>query len=101
LRADAGATAECPECHGTVILPGHLQGVATKRKARVNTRLGLAMEIAGFLFLVWYPIGTIIGPILVFFGWRKNNSLRCSNCDEPTTTAATKCAKCRAAFSSE
>jgi hypothetical protein len=59
------------------------------------------MEIAGFLLLLWYPIGTVIGPILVFFGWRKNNALRCSNCNEPTNAAATQCSKCRAAFSSE
>ena len=83
------------------MLPGHLQGVATKRKTRVNTRYGVAMEIVGFLLLLWYPIGTVIGPILVFFGWRKNNALRCSNCNEPTTAAATQCPKCRAAFSSD
>ena len=59
------------------------------------------MEIGGFLLLVWYPIGTVLGAILVFFGWRNNNSLRCSNCEEPTTIASTRCAKCRAAFSSE
>jgi predicted amidophosphoribosyltransferase len=101
LRSDAGATAECPNCRNSVVLPGHLQGVATKRKTRINTRYGVAMEIAGFLLLLWYPIGTVIGPILVFFGWRKNNALRCSNCNEPTNVAATQCSKCRAAFSSE
>jgi hypothetical protein len=83
------------------MLPGRLEGIATKRKARVNTRAGLAMELVGFLLLIWYPFGTILGPILVFLGWRKNNALRCSNCDEPTNAAATRCSKCRATFSSE
>jgi hypothetical protein len=101
LRADAGAAAECPECHGAVVLPGKLQGIATKKKSRLNTREGVAMEVVGFLFLLWYPIGTCIGPVLVFFGWRKNNALRCSNCEAPTNAKATRCSKCRAAFSSE
>jgi hypothetical protein len=83
------------------VLPGNLQGVATKRKSRVNTRQGVTLEILGFLLMLWYPIGTILGPVLIVFGWRRNNALRCSNCDEPTTAAATRCAKCRAAFSSE
>jgi Zn finger protein HypA/HybF involved in hydrogenase expression len=101
VRSDAGANAECPMCRGSVVLPGHLQGVATKRKARVNTRIGLAMEIGGFLLFIWWPIGTIAGAALIFFGWRKNMALRCSNCEEPTTAAATKCSKCHAAFSSD
>jgi hypothetical protein len=101
LRSDAGATAECPECRNSVVLPGNLQGIATKKKTRVNTREGLAMEIGGFLLLLWYPVGTVIGPVLVFFGWKKNNALRCSSCEALTDAAATRCAKCRAAFSSD
>jgi hypothetical protein len=88
-------------CRGSVVLPGNLQGVATKRKSRVNTRIGLVMEVGGFLLFIWWPIGTIIGSALIFFGWRKNMALRCSNCEEPTNPAATKCSKCRAAFSSD
>ena len=83
------------------MLPGNLQGIATKKKTRVNTREGLAMEIGGFLLLLWYPVGTVIGPVLVFFGWKKNNALRCSNCDAPTDLKTTRCGKCRATFSSE
>jgi hypothetical protein len=101
LKSDAGATAECPNCRGSVVLPGHLQGVATKRKSRVNTRAGVALEVGGFALMIWYPIGTIIGPVLIFFGWRRNNSLRCSNCGQPTNSKATQCPKCRAAFSSD
>jgi hypothetical protein len=98
---EAGANAECPECHGPVVLPGKLQGIATKKKTRVNTREGLAMEVVGFFLMLWYPIGTVAGPALIFFGWRKNNALRCSNCDQTTDRKATRCSKCRAAFSSE
>jgi hypothetical protein len=98
---EAGANAECPECHGAVVLPGKLQGIASKKKSRVNTRQGVALEIVGFLLMLWYPIGTILGPVLIIFGWRKNNSLRCSNCDQATNAKATRCSKCRAAFSSE
>jgi DNA-directed RNA polymerase subunit RPC12/RpoP len=101
LRSEAGANAECPECRGSVVLPGKLQGIATKKKARINTRDGLTLEIGGFLLMLWYPFGTIVGPGLIFWGWKKNNALRCSNCNELADAAATKCSKCRAAFSSD
>jgi hypothetical protein len=102
LRQDAGATAECPECHNSVLLPGKLQGVATKRRGRVNSPPGLAMEVGGALLLFfWFPIGAAFGVVLISLGWRKNSVLRCSNCEGVTSKEAARCAKCGAAFSSE
>jgi hypothetical protein len=101
LKQEAGVTAECPECRNSVQLPGKLQGIATKRRVRVLSVPGILMEISGFLLMAWYPIGTIAGPALILVGWRNGNRLRCSNCDEPTDARATRCAKCRAAFSSD
>lgn len=101
LRSDAGTTVECPECRNSVLLPGKLATIATKQKGRVTSPLGLFFEIGGFLLMVWFPIGTLIGFILVIIGWRRSYSLRCSNCEEPTSASAARCRKCRAAFSSD
>lgn len=92
---------ECPGCHNSVQLPGHLQGLATKRKSRILSIPGLILEIGGFLLMFWYPIGTVAGLVLVIIGFKQSYALRCSNCEQPTTPKSNRCSNCRAAFSSE
>lgn len=101
LRSDAGAQMECPECHNSVQLPGNLQNLATKRRSRVTSIPGLILEIGGFLLMFWFPIGTVIGLVMVVIGFRQSYALRCSNCETPTLPSATRCAKCHAVFSSD
>jgi hypothetical protein len=101
LRQDAGIQAECPECHNSVMLPGKLQGLATKRRGRLNSIPGLILEVGGALLLFWFPIGSALGVVLISIGWRHNTVLKCSNCEGLTTKEASRCAKCGAAFSSE
>jgi len=94
-------TAECPACQGTVLLPGNLQGLASRRKARVVSVPGLVLEIGGFLLLFWFPLGTIAGPFLIYIGFKQSSAIRCSNCDAVTTPGAARCSNCRALFSSD
>jgi hypothetical protein len=101
LRSDAGATAECPDCGNTVLLPGNLQKLATRRKSRVLSVPGLILEIGGFLLLFWFPLGSIAGPFLIYIGFKQSYGLRCSNCEAPTTPGAARCSKCRSSFSSD
>jgi hypothetical protein len=101
LRIDSGAAAECPMCRGNVVLPGNLQAIAGKRRGRVNEVRNLVFEVGGFLLLFWYPIGSIVGAGLIAVGWKKSRVWRCSNCEEITTDAATKCAYCKSVFTSE
>ncbi len=101
LRSDAGAQMDCPECAHSVLLPGRLRSLATKQKRRVTSIPGLILEIGGFLLMLWYPFGTVAGPVLVAIGWNGSVSLRCSNCDQPASREAAQCAGCRAAFSSD
>lgn len=62
---------------------------------------GLLLEIGGALLLFWYPIGTVIGAILLAVGWHKSNVWLCTGCEGATTKQATRCRSCGAAFSSE
>jgi Zn finger protein HypA/HybF involved in hydrogenase expression len=101
LRSDAGHEKECPECHNNVHLPGSLASIATKQRRRINSTPTLILEIGGCLLTFWFPIGTVIGIIMVVIGWRKSNALRCSSCEAPAAAAATRCPNCRAAFSSD
>lgn len=102
LRSDAGAQAECPDCRNSVLLPGKLQGLATKRTRRKSTVPTLMMEVGGFLLMfVLFPYGMILGIVLVAIGWKNSSVLQCSNCEAPTNKESTRCGKCRAAFSSD
>jgi uncharacterized paraquat-inducible protein A len=100
-RSSAGATAECPECHKSVQLPGRLASVATKRRSRITSVPGLILEIGGFLVMLWFPLGTIAGLVFVIIGFKQSYALRCSNCETPAAREASRCGNCRAAFTSE
>jgi hypothetical protein len=101
LRYAAGSSAECPECRNSVILPGNLQGIAGKRPGRLNNPQNLSMEIGGFLLLFWFPIGSVIGAVLITIGWWKSRCWRCTNCEQITAENATRCPQCGSVFTSE
>ena len=83
------------------MLPGNLQGIAGKRRGRVNHFSNLSMEIGGLLLLFWYPIGSVVGTILIVIGWWKSRVWRCTNCEEITGEKAVRCANCGSVFTSE
>ncbi|MGV3773018.1 MAG: hypothetical protein ACO1QB_08960 [Verrucomicrobiales bacterium] len=100
--AEAGCQANCPHCHQPVLLPGHLQLITVKKVERINSFPTLAMEIGGFILMIFYPFGTILGIVLVITGWRQSYKLRCGNCDAVINNAdQEKCPKCKARFASE
>jgi hypothetical protein len=101
LRREAGSPAECPECRKPLTLPGNLQGIAGKRRGRVNHVSNLSLEIGGLLLMFWYPYGVIIGLILVAIGWWKARVWRCSNCEQIVSATSTRCPHCRSVFTSE
>lgn len=100
---NVGADVRCPNCGNTIRLPGKLQTMAAIRRARRSDRLGMAMEIGGFVSMFFFPpYGLFIGGALVYFGWRKTSALVCSNCNTlvPSRTAV-KCVGCKSKFGSE
>lgn len=86
-------------CRGTVQLPGDLQSVASIVTRRGKNPRGLAMEIAGLILLFFYPWGTCLGIVLLFFGWRRSVRLACSVCNTAIENqSARRCPNCKAAF---
>lgn len=53
---------------------------ARLRFARKTSLGGLALELVGFVLLVVFPIGTIIGLCLLIAGFNASKVWRCSNC---------------------
>lgn len=98
----AGGTAPCPRCGGDVHLPGHAQVIAPRVWRRRTSPPGLAMEIGGFLLLMWFPIGTILGFVLIVVGYRQSRRLVCGNCerDLPNETLR-RCPSCKSALADE
>jgi hypothetical protein len=101
LRIDAGCAGECPECRKAITLPGNLQGIAAKRRGRINEMRNLIPEIGGLLLLFWYPIGSAVGVALIGYGWWKSRVWRCSNCEEIVKETDARCPFCKSAFASE
>lgn len=100
---NVGADARCPNCGNTIRYPGKLETVAAIQRARRTDHLGLAMEIGGFASMFFlFPYGIIVGATLVYFGWRKNSMLICSNCHSVIPSRqSTKCPGCKSRFGSE
>ena len=60
------------------------------------------MEIGGFALMLWFPIGTVAGFILVVIGWRQSHRLSCTSCEAPLAKAeAARCPHCHAVFVAE
>ncbi|HEX7861339.1 MAG TPA: hypothetical protein VF773_13485 [Verrucomicrobiae bacterium] len=100
---NVGADANCPNCRNIIRYPGKLETVAAVRRSRNWNRSGLAMELGGFASMFFFfPFGMIAGATLVYFGWRKSNSLVCSNCNTIVSSRQSlKCPGCKSKFGSE
>lgn len=100
--SEAGCQANCPHCSQPVLLPGRLQLITVRKRERVNSLSTIAMEVGGFVLMIFYPFGTVLGVVLVIAGWRRSHKLRCGNCEHVLTKPGLlKCPGCKAQFSSE
>jgi hypothetical protein len=101
-KTDAGATINCPRCSQTMILAGELAPVATIRRVQHHTLPLIIIVIGGFALMVWFPIGTVLGLVLVVFAWKKSSQFVCSNCQTPLKNPNQRaCSGCRAAFTTD
>jgi hypothetical protein len=98
-----GADARCSNCGETIRLPGKLETVAAIHRIRRNDRTGLALEILGFVTMLFlFPWGLFAGAAIVYFGWRKSTVLVCSNCHSVVADQQQeKCTGCRSKFGSD
>lgn len=95
----AGSQMECPFCGNSVLLTGHAQAVASKRRMRQTSPLGLALEIAGFVLLMVFPLGTITGIVLIVIGWRQSYVVQCGHCEAVLPSAEVQsCPRCHVPF---
>jgi hypothetical protein len=100
--SEAGCEARCPNCRQSILLPGKLQQITIRKRERVNSLTNLSLEIGGFILLVFFPWGTMIGIPLIWIGWRKAAKLRCGNCEAILKNKnSARCPVCKAAFASE
>lgn len=102
-RDNVGADARCSNCGETIRLPGKLATVATIHRIRRKDRVGLSLEIGGFIVMFFlFPWGMLAGAVTVFFGWRRSTVLVCSNCHSVVANRLQEqCVGCKSKFGSE
>jgi hypothetical protein len=94
-----GRQVTCQRCNAAILLPAPLASIAVIRRERRTSRRGLVLEIGGFALMVFFPLGTILGIVLVVIGWRQSFLRVCGNCGTPLRTPEQgSCSRCRAAF---
>lgn len=64
--------------------------------------MGLSLEVGGFLLLMWFPIGTVAGFVLLVIGYRQSRALVCGHCETDLPNAeAARCPRCKSALADE
>ena len=86
------------------ILPKIEQPEATRntrtakiKRKRKTSAVGILLELVGLILLFLFPIGTLIGIILLVVGGRQSLQLVCSECGNPVNSKDVKlCPVCKA-----
>jgi len=77
-----------------VIQPG---GSARIERARRTNLGGLAIEVLGLCLLLFWPLGTLVGLILLVAGHQASKAWRCGACRNFVADSKVRiCASCRA-----
>lgn len=72
--------------------------MAKKKHARHMSAPGCLLEIVGLFALFIFPIGTVIGIILLIVGARMTYQLVCSECGNKIIRTSKLCPACRTEF---
>lgn len=98
----AGRVVRCALCGGDVLIPKRSQGIALRVRRRRTSPMGLCLEVGGFLLLMWFPIGTVVGFVLLVIGHRQSRALVCGQCESDLPNAdAARCPHCKSALADE
>jgi len=72
--------------------------MAKNKRARSTNVAGLLLEVVGILALFFFPIGTVIGIILLVVGARMTYSRICSDCGNKVEKTSKLCPTCGVRF---
>jgi hypothetical protein len=73
--------------------------IATKKKVGESMGAGCVVQIIGLIFLFLFPIGTLLGIVLLVWGHRLSYKWQCSRCGSDVPKEGVVCPKCQATFS--
>lgn len=88
-ESQTGETPPCPHCGLNVSLSkSRSEAAVAKPKAAPHhiqpftseTWWSVGSKIVGFLIVFIFPVGTILGPMLYYFGAQSERKFRCTNC---------------------
>jgi hypothetical protein len=94
--------ATSPSLARVVISPasgdGQAQLTASKKTKVEYVGVGALIQVLGIIALFFFPIGSVIGVVLLVIGHSMSKKIRCSACGNRVDKESRRCPHCQAEF---